>query len=82
MIEVCRATRPLNGGLIELKQLTELVTKRRGNAVDKVSSNDVLQVCLTAAPLKDSPRNRAGHTAPDVVADILFANAATAAGLS
>ena len=42
VLQVCRATRPLNGGLIELKQLTEMVTKRRGSAVEKVSPDDVL----------------------------------------
>jgi ESCRT-II complex subunit VPS22 len=44
VVEVCMATRPQNGGLIELCKLTRLVQKRRGSAVDKVSADDVLQV--------------------------------------
>jgi ESCRT-II complex subunit VPS22 len=52
VVEVCMATRSMNGGLIELKQLTEMVTHRRGGAVDKVSPNDVLQVrCTSSARL-------------------------------
>ena len=44
VVEVCRATRPQNGGLIDLQELTRLVTRRRGSAVDKVSPDDILQV--------------------------------------
>jgi ESCRT-II complex subunit VPS22 len=47
VVEVCMATRPQNGGLIELQKLTELVQRRRGTAVDKVSPDDILQVCST-----------------------------------
>jgi EAP30/Vps36 family len=41
--QVCRATRPRNGGLIELRELTARVVERRGSAVDAVSPDDVLQ---------------------------------------
>jgi ESCRT-II complex subunit VPS22 len=44
VVEVCMTTRQQNGGLLELQQLTELVQKRRGTAVDKVSADDILQV--------------------------------------
>lgn len=47
VVEVCMKTRPQNGGLIELNKLTRLVQQRRGNAVEKISADDVLQVLFS-----------------------------------
>ena len=56
VVEVCRALRPQNGGLIELRELTRLVTRRRGGAVDRVSPDDILQVRRTGGqPCRPSP---------------------------
>jgi len=41
IVEACLATRPYNGGLIPLRELTALVQKRRGHVAQPVSEDDV-----------------------------------------
>mmetsp|Transcript_29185 Transcript_29185/g.49048 ORF Transcript_29185/g.49048 Transcript_29185/m.49048 type:complete len:248 (+) Transcript_29185:358-1101(+) len=41
IVEACLATRPYNGGLIPLDELTALVQKRRGRVAQPVSTDDV-----------------------------------------
>ena len=55
VVEVCMTTRPKNGGLIELNKLTRLVQQRRGDAVEKVSADDILQVRTHARSHTDRP---------------------------
>lgn len=58
VVEVCMKTRPENGGLIELNKLTRLVQQRRGNAVEKVSADDILQVRTLAPSCSSKPARR------------------------
>jgi ESCRT-II complex subunit VPS22 len=43
IIEACLATRAHNGGLVELSVLTGLVQRRRGQAADAVTEDDILR---------------------------------------
>ena len=43
IVEICLATRPLNGGLINLQELCNLVRQKRKNAREPVSEDDCLR---------------------------------------
>eukprot|EP00879_Flechtneria_rotunda_P020502 GHRR01021571.1.p1 GENE.GHRR01021571.1~~GHRR01021571.1.p1 ORF type:complete len:247 (+),score=73.94 GHRR01021571.1:298-1038(+) len=43
LLEACLASRPLNGGMIELGQLRAAVTRRRGRLADPVSDDDIIR---------------------------------------
>jgi ESCRT-II complex subunit VPS22 len=42
-VEACIATRPINGGLIELPALLRLVQRRRGAQTEPVSEDDIVR---------------------------------------
>jgi ESCRT-II complex subunit VPS22 len=54
VVEQCMATRSVNGGLMEVGELTQRVMKRRGGQAEPVTADDVvraikkLQVCRKA----------------------------------
>jgi hypothetical protein len=43
LVEACLASRPLNGGLMELGQLRAAVERRRGSRSDPVSEDDIVR---------------------------------------
>ena len=51
VVEACLATRPLNGGLIDLADLHRLVLRRRGERVAPVSADDLMRAIDTLKPL-------------------------------
>lgn len=43
IVDICLATRPLNGGLISLEELCKLLGQRRKGAREAVSQDDCLR---------------------------------------
>lgn len=43
LVEACLASRSVNGGLIQLGQLRDAVTRRRGSLSDPVSDDDIIR---------------------------------------
>mmetsp|Transcript_30598 Transcript_30598/g.58962 ORF Transcript_30598/g.58962 Transcript_30598/m.58962 type:complete len:244 (+) Transcript_30598:174-905(+) len=43
VVEVCLATQPENGGLMDLRQLRAAVQKRRGSSTEAVSEDDIVR---------------------------------------
>ena len=43
ILEACLASRPLNGGIMELGQLRVAVTRRRGSLADPISDDDIIR---------------------------------------
>eukprot|EP00878_Enallax_costatus_P028308 GHUV01030568.1.p1 GENE.GHUV01030568.1~~GHUV01030568.1.p1 ORF type:complete len:198 (+),score=40.83 GHUV01030568.1:409-1002(+) len=43
ILEACLASRPLNGGIMELGQLRAAVTRRRGSLADPISDDDIIR---------------------------------------
>ena len=43
VLEACWASRPLNGGLMELGAVRAAVVKRRGQRADPISEDDILR---------------------------------------
>eukprot|EP00775_Hariotina_reticulata_P006892 gene6892-7108_t len=43
LLEACMASRPMNGGIVELGQLRAAVTRRRGSLSDPVSDDDIIR---------------------------------------
>eukprot|EP00730_Choanoeca_flexa_P000719 TRINITY_DN10311_c0_g1_i5.p1 TRINITY_DN10311_c0_g1~~TRINITY_DN10311_c0_g1_i5.p1 ORF type:complete len:243 (+),score=51.74 TRINITY_DN10311_c0_g1_i5:120-848(+) len=42
-VEACMQTRHLNGGLIDLQELFQRVSKRRGSSLDPINTDDILR---------------------------------------
>ena len=51
VVEACMATTPINGGVIDLRDLLRLVCRRRGSAVAPVDEDDVLRAIGTLKAL-------------------------------
>ncbi|CAK0737029.1 hypothetical protein CVIRNUC_000843 [Coccomyxa viridis] len=43
IVEACLATRPLNGGLMEMKPLMRFVNRRRGSKAEPITEDDVIR---------------------------------------
>lgn len=51
VIEACIQTRPLNGGIIELASLLELVNQKRSKSAAKVTAEDIVKTVATVKVL-------------------------------
>ena len=43
IVEACMSTRDLNGGLLDLQALQQLVVRRRGSLADPISNDDIVR---------------------------------------